>query len=87
MGAHAEGFEIEIYPFNTQDMAEDARGPAVRAARVEPTGETGVSGYPRYAGEGVVAEIDAGSGIVEAITIDGAELEDGWTARIGTSTT
>lgn len=82
MGAHAERFEIEIYPFNTQDMAEEARGPAIRSAWVEPTGEIGASGYACYEGEGVIAEIDARSGTVEAITIDGAEMVDGWSARI-----
>ncbi|MYS85580.1 MULTISPECIES: hypothetical protein [Streptomycetaceae] len=77
-----ERFEIEIFPFNVQDMAADARGPAVRSAVVEATGEIGASGHPRYAGEGVVADIDPGSRTVEAITIDGAEIEDGWSARI-----
>ncbi|WSY19086.1 hypothetical protein OG928_41675 (plasmid) [Embleya sp. NBC_00896] len=63
-------------------MAADARGPAVRSAVVEATGETGASGHPRYAGEGVVADIDPHSRAVEAITIDGAELEDGWSVRV-----
>ncbi|WP_436775906.1 hypothetical protein [Yinghuangia sp. YIM S09857] len=63
-------------------MPEEARGPAVRSAVVRRTGESGVSGYPRYAGDGVQAEIDPETLAVEAVTVDGAELEDGWSVRI-----
>ncbi|UGQ15276.1 hypothetical protein LO772_03120 [Yinghuangia sp. ASG 101] len=63
-------------------MPAEARGPAVRTALVVATGETGASGYPRFAGEGVQADIDPRSGMVEAITVDGAELDAGWTARL-----
>ncbi|MYV98260.1 hypothetical protein GT354_08195 [Streptomyces sp. SID3343] len=83
MGSHAARFEIEIFPFNDQDVAVEARGPAVRSAVVHLTGETGASGYPRYAGDGVTADIDPHSHAIEALTIDGAELENGWTARVG----
>ncbi|WP_435839150.1 hypothetical protein [Streptodolium elevatio] len=76
-----ERFEILIFPFNEQDMPEDARGPAVRSAIVRSTGEQGASGFPRYAGDGVQADIDPETGAVEAITVDGAELEDSWSAR------
>lgn len=82
MSSSADFFRILIFPFNDQDMPEEARGPAVRSAVVEATGETGASGYPRYAGEGVQADIDPKTRAVEAITVDGAELDDGWTARI-----
>ncbi|HSA54039.1 MAG TPA: hypothetical protein VLH10_28495 [Yinghuangia sp.] len=67
-------------------MPEEARGPAVRSAVVEATGETGASGYPCYSGEGVQADIDPKTRAVEAITVDGAELDDGWTARIAPPT-
>ncbi|MGW0660923.1 hypothetical protein [Streptodolium elevatio] len=82
-----ERFEVLIFPFNEQDMpAADSRGPAVRPAIVRPTGEQGASGYPRYIGDGVQAEIATDTGVVEAITVDGAELEDGWSARAQTAT-
>jgi hypothetical protein len=82
MGSHAAHFEIEIFPFNDQDMGPEAQGPAIRSAVVRLTGETGASGYPRYTGDGITADIDPRSHAVEALTIDGAELEDGWTARV-----
>ncbi|MFI0977531.1 hypothetical protein ACH4SP_10930 [Streptomyces sp. NPDC021093] len=59
--------------------AEDS---AVRSAVVEATGETGSSGYPRYAGEGMEADIDPSSRTVEALLVDGQELVYGLTARI-----
>ncbi|OPC78018.1 hypothetical protein B4N89_38025 [Embleya scabrispora] len=77
-----ETFEVLIYPYNPQDMPPTARGPAVRSATVRPTGEEGATGHPRYAGDGVQADIDPTTGTVEAITVDGAELEDGWSARV-----
>ncbi|MDH6545722.1 hypothetical protein ACFXJO_26285 [Streptomyces lavendulae] len=63
---------------------QDAKGhdAVVRTARVEATGATGVSGYPRYEGEGVQAEIDPESRAVEAVTVDGEELPYGWTAQL-----
>ncbi|MCF2530984.1 hypothetical protein [Yinghuangia soli] len=75
-------YEILIFPYNEQDMPEPDRGPAVRSARVQRTGEEGVSGHPRYNGAGVQAEIDPDTLAVEAITIDGAHLPDGWSARV-----
>ncbi|MEU5237612.1 hypothetical protein ACH4UR_18190 [Streptomyces lydicus] len=59
--------------------AEDS---AVRSAVVEATGETGASGYPRYAGNGIVADIDPSTRTVEAVLVDGAELDYGLTARV-----
>jgi hypothetical protein len=82
MGSHATRFEIEIFPFNVQDVVAEGRGPAVRSAVVHLTGETGASGYPRYAGDGITADIDPRSHAIEALTIDGAELEDGWSAHV-----
>ncbi|MFB8036146.1 hypothetical protein ACFC5Z_25010, partial [Streptomyces sp. NPDC056004] len=52
-------------------------GGAVRSAVVSATGETGASGYPRYSGEGVVADIDPETHAVEALLVDGAELSFG----------
>lgn len=59
-----------------------ASGGAVRSAVVSATGETGASGYPRYAGEGFVADIDPATRTVEALLVDGAELTYGLTARV-----
>ncbi|MFG2310443.1 hypothetical protein ACGFS9_17490 [Streptomyces sp. NPDC048566] len=55
---------------------------AVRSAVVEATGETGATGYPRYAGEGVVADIDPRTRAVEGVLVDGAELDYGIAAVI-----
>ncbi|MFF2009410.1 hypothetical protein ACFVWY_10090 [Streptomyces sp. NPDC058195] len=57
-------------------------GGAVRSAVVSATGETGASGYPRYAGDGVVADVDPETRTVEALLVDGAELTYGLTARV-----
>ncbi|MFJ3880107.1 hypothetical protein ACIPW5_21965 [Streptomyces sp. NPDC090077] len=64
--------------------ARDAKGhdPVLRTARVEATGSIGVSGYPRYEGEGIQAEIDPESRAVEAVTVDGEELPYGWIAQL-----
>ncbi|MGE7391065.1 hypothetical protein ACQKM2_36915 [Streptomyces sp. NPDC004126] len=64
--------------------AQDAKGhdAVLRTARVEATGATGVSGYPRYQGEGIQAEIDPESRAVEAVTVDGEELPYGWIAQL-----
>ncbi|MGW1892792.1 hypothetical protein ACWCP6_21515 [Streptomyces sp. NPDC002004] len=57
-------------------------GPALRTATVEATGELGRSGFPRFAGEGVQADIDPRTRSVEALTVDGRELTYGWTAEV-----
>lgn len=53
---------------------------------MEATGETGASGYPRYAGEGMVADIDPATHTVEALLVDGAELDLGLSVRISERT-
>ncbi|MEU2248457.1 hypothetical protein [Streptomyces sp. NPDC019224] len=62
----------------------DGRGPgtAIRSAVVTATGETGETGYPRYAGEGMVADIDPRTRAVEGLLVDGAELAYGLSARV-----
>ncbi|MEW2180754.1 hypothetical protein AB0890_31065 [Streptomyces sp. NPDC005406] len=57
-------------------------GAAIRSAVVAATGETGESGYPRYAGDGMVADIDPATHTVEALLIDGSELDYGLTVRV-----
>jgi hypothetical protein len=55
---------------------------ALRSAVVEATGETGASGYPRYAGSGMEADIDPETRAVEALLIDGQELDYGLSVRV-----
>ncbi|GLF92813.1 hypothetical protein [Streptomyces yaizuensis] len=55
---------------------------AIRSAVVTPTGETGASGYPRYTGEGMEADIDPATRTVEALLVDGAEIDYGLSARV-----
>ncbi|MEV0039728.1 hypothetical protein AB0H70_27835, partial [Streptomyces sp. NPDC050804] len=55
---------------------------ALRSAVVEATGDTGASGYPRYAGNGMVADIDPETLTVEALLVDGAELDYGLSVRV-----
>lgn len=57
-------------------------GTAIRSAIVAATGETGESGYPRYAGDGMVADIDPATHTVEALLIDGSELDYGLSVRV-----
>ncbi|THA77453.1 hypothetical protein E6R60_07780 [Streptomyces sp. A0642] len=57
-------------------------GAPIRSAVVAATGETGESGYPRYEGDGMVADIDPATHTVEALLIDGSELDYGLTVRI-----
>ncbi len=55
---------------------------AIRSAVVDATGELGASGYPRYVGDGVEADIDPETRAVEALLVDGAELDYGLTVRV-----
>ncbi|MFF7340914.1 hypothetical protein ACFZAT_26765 [Streptomyces sp. NPDC008163] len=57
-------------------------GAAIRSAVVVATGETGETGYPRYAGDGMVADIDPGTRTVEGLLVDGSELAYGLSARV-----
>ncbi|MEU6061384.1 hypothetical protein [Streptomyces sp. NPDC047097] len=83
MSAHPQSFEILIVPAPDEgrDPAELPRV-AVRAAVVRATGELGASGFPRYAGDGLEADIDPATPAVEALLVDGAELDYGLVARV-----
>ncbi|MER7537534.1 hypothetical protein ABTX77_22515 [Streptomyces sp. NPDC097704] len=74
-------FEILLVPEHVEDRGgatvEDS---AVRTAVVEATGRHGESGYPIYEGHGIRADIDPGTGVVEALLVDGHELDYGLTA-------
>ncbi|WP_344362137.1 hypothetical protein [Streptomyces gobitricini] len=83
MSTHPQRFEILVVPEHVEGrdpahLAEDA----IRSAVVEATGETGVSGYPRYVGEGMEADIDPDTRTVEALLVDGAELDYGLSVRV-----
>ncbi|WP_228980863.1 hypothetical protein [Streptomyces sp. DH12] len=83
MDTRPQRFEILIVPGPAEgrDAAHLAEV-AIRSAVVEATGETGASGYPRYAGDGMVADIDPETRTVEALLVDGAELDYGLSARV-----
>ncbi|MFD3519022.1 hypothetical protein [Streptomyces sp. NPDC058653] len=76
-------FEILLVPEHTagDDTPPDA-ATALRSAVVETTGEIGESGYPRYEGDGMVADIDPETRTVEGLLIDGFEVDYGLTARV-----
>ncbi|MFF8955066.1 hypothetical protein [Streptomyces sp. NPDC014894] len=79
----ARRFEVLIVPEHAEGHdAATLSEVAIRSAVVAVTGETGASGYPRYAGEGVVADIDPATRTVEALLVDGAELDYGLSARV-----
>ncbi|QGV77378.1 hypothetical protein [Streptomyces ficellus] len=83
MSTHPQRFEILVVPEHVEGRdAAHLAAAAIRSAVVEATGETGASGYPRYAGQGVEADIDPETRTVEAVLVDGAELDYGLTARV-----
>ncbi|WP_418960581.1 hypothetical protein [Streptomyces tritici] len=83
MSTVPQRFEILVVPEHVEDRGRaSVEDSAVRAAVVEATGERGNSGYPRYAGHGVVADIDPETRTVEAILLDGRELDYGLTCLV-----
>lgn len=77
-----ERLTLEIKPRLTDAAGHTDHGNPLRAVTVTATGRTGETGYPRYEGEGVQAEVDPRSRAVEAVTVDGRELPYGWVAEI-----
>ncbi|MEW2164857.1 hypothetical protein AB0912_17975 [Streptomyces sp. NPDC007084] len=83
MTTEPQRFTILLVPEHLADGGGTApEEAAVRAAVVEATGETGETGYPRYAGEGVVADIDPQTRAIEGVLVDGSELDYGIAAVI-----
>ncbi|MBT2487413.1 hypothetical protein J7E96_02420 [Streptomyces sp. ISL-96] len=74
-------YTVEIKPRAADADGHPDHGSTLRTAVVEATGGTGASGYPRYEGDGVAADIDPRTRAVEAITLDGGELPYGWVAE------
>ncbi|MEU9984374.1 hypothetical protein [Streptomyces sp. NPDC050856] len=83
MSTDPQRFEILVVPEHVEghDSAHLADS-AIRSGVVEATGERGASGYPRYVGQGMEADIDPETRTVEALLVDGAELDYGLSARI-----
>ncbi|MCY0949667.1 hypothetical protein [Streptomyces sp. H27-S2] len=83
MTTDPQRFEILLVPGHIENLrgAEPA-SKALRSAVVEATGETGASGYPRYRGQGLEADIDPRTRTVEALLVDGSELDYGLTALV-----
>ncbi|WP_225802565.1 hypothetical protein [Streptomyces sp. NK15101] len=76
-------FEILLVPEHVEDRGGAAvADSAVRSAVVEATGRHGESGYPIYEGHGIRADIDPETDTVEALLVDGHELDYGLTALV-----
>ncbi|MEU8957635.1 hypothetical protein AB0C93_25395 [Streptomyces sp. NPDC048518] len=85
MTTDPQSYELLLVPEFTKNAAgtgDTADAHALRSAVVVATGETGASGYPRYAGDGMEADIDPATRAVEALLVDGAELDYGLTVRV-----
>ncbi|WP_327179492.1 hypothetical protein OG599_32235 [Streptomyces sp. NBC_01335] len=96
--SHPQSYEILLVPEYADASGADKPGPvkmgeyerdepprpgsAIRSGVVEATGATGASGYPRYAGDGIEADIDPATRTVEALLIDGAEIDYGLSVRV-----
>jgi len=80
---HPKRFEILLVPEHVEDRgASSVADSAVRSAVVEATGRTGETGYPIYEGHGLMADIDPDTRTVEALLVDGRELDYGLTALV-----
>ncbi|MFE4171744.1 hypothetical protein ACFRR7_06735 [Streptomyces sp. NPDC056909] len=83
MSTVPQRFEIFLVAeFTEADEGPPSAANALRSAVVEATGDAGASGYPRYAGNGMVADIDPETLTVEALLVDGAELDYGMSVRV-----
>ncbi|TXS49169.1 hypothetical protein [Streptomyces sp. t39] len=83
MSNEPERFGILVLPEHVEgDDPVAAADSAIRSAVVDATGRQGASGYPRYVGDGVEADIDPTTRAVEALLVDGAELDYGLTVRV-----
>lgn len=82
MGSAEPHYDIVLKPQTADFEGHPRHGPVLRVMSVRATGAKGATGYPRYAGEGVEADIDPRTRTVEAITVDGEELPYGWVALV-----
>ncbi len=79
--SHPQRYELLLIPDHSRTRS-GAPGRPIRSAIVAATGETGASGYPRYAGEGMEADVDPATRTVEAVLIDGEELDYGMSVQV-----
>ncbi|NBE54713.1 hypothetical protein, partial [Streptomyces boluensis] len=82
MSAIPERFTVLLKPQLADAEGHPEHGGALRSATVTHTGRTGSSGFPRYEGDGVQADIDPATRTVEAVTVDGSALPYGWVAQV-----
>lgn len=83
MTTDPQRFEILLVPEHVKNRPGNPRPDhPLRSAVVEATGTRGASGYPRYTGEGMEADIDPATRTVEKLLVDGHELDPGLTALI-----
>ncbi|GFH68988.1 hypothetical protein ACWIGF_10710 [Streptomyces diastaticus] len=82
MSEHPRWYTVVLKPQLTDPEGRPEHGSPLREARVEATGDLGASGYPRYVGSGIQADIDPATGAVEAITVEGDELPLGYVAQV-----
>ncbi|GGU73209.1 hypothetical protein FHX79_116316 [Streptomyces cavourensis] len=79
--SHPQSYELLLIPDHSRTRT-GAPGRPLRSAVVSATGETGASGYPRYTGEGMEADIDPETRTVEAVLVDGEELDPGMSVHV-----
>ncbi|CAD5917893.1 conserved protein of unknown function [Streptomyces sp. KY75] len=79
--SHPQNYELLLIPDHSRTRT-GAPGRPIRSAIVAATGETGASGYPRYTGQGMEADIDPETRTVEAVLIDGEELDPGMSVQV-----
>ncbi|MFC9734450.1 hypothetical protein ACH4MA_14310 [Streptomyces roseolus] len=83
MSTHPNRYEILLVPAHVEDRGgASVADTAVRSAVVERTGRYGETGYPIYEGHGVTADIDPETRTVEALLVDGRELDYGLVALV-----
>ncbi|WP_327358116.1 hypothetical protein [Streptomyces sp. NBC_01304] len=75
-------YTVLLKPQLTDADGHTDHGGALRSATVAATGDFGASGFPRFEGDGVQADIDPETHTVEAVTVDGGELPYGWVAEV-----
>lgn len=75
-------YDVLLQPQTADFVGHPEHGPVLRVITVRATGAHGETGYPRYVGDGVEADVDPRTRTVEAITVDGEELPYGWVALI-----
>ncbi|MEU3918102.1 hypothetical protein [Streptomyces sp. NPDC029004] len=83
MSTDPQRFEILLVPEHVEGSdAAHLAASAIRSAVVVATGQYGSSGYPRFSGGGLEADIDPVTRTVEALLVDGTELDYGLSARV-----